>query len=221
MFQKTIFLLLILAGLVCEVDAQDKITLLNGKVLEGTILDTTSNMIKYEWKKKNNKVREDFIDKYRIYSITDANDIETIFYQQDSLIGNFFTEEEMKYFVLGSQDAINGYKAPLVTVGGIVLGIGTVMYDTYDKPDGGSFGDGLYNGDASVLNLAVPFVYTVGAGVPKIKIDLNKVSDPSYLSHETYILGYERTARSKKVMNALKGSIIGILSGFVVYTIAK
>ena len=55
--------------------------------------------------------------------------------------------------------------------------------------------------------------------LPKITIPPSAVSNPALLKHEPYILGFEKTARKIKLMNSLKGGVLGLALGFLSYIV--
>lgn len=178
-----------------------RILLMNGKELRGNILEKDMGQVTYEHSVQG-AWEEDAMAKGRIFSIDPAKDPEQIFYEQDSSIGDLLDRQEMRYFIYGQQDARGGYRAPLATVGGIVLG-----------------GAGAYLLKFSVFTFAVPLVYTLGSTVPNIKVDKGTVSDQAYLEREFYLKGYERQARNHRLLNAIKGSVGGALLGMGIYAL--
>jgi hypothetical protein len=175
--------------------AQDEVILLSGKTIEGKLVNIQDDFITIETK-KGNKTLVKNIETYRVFSILYGDGYTKILYTKDTLIGNDFTVEEMQYFVWGERDALRGYRTPVTTVAGFATGLA----------------GGVFAGE-SFLVILVPFAYTGIQTLPKIRINKKTVSDLSYLNHEPYLMGYERIARSKKIQNALKGSIAGMLTG--------
>ena len=70
-----------------------------------------------------------------------------------------------------------------------------------------------------LIPLATPFVCVAWFGGRKVKIKMETVSDPEYLSHESYIDGYVRVARKRRVFGALKGSVAGLAGGIAAWLI--
>ncbi|CAG5078667.1 hypothetical protein [Parvicella tangerina] len=197
--------------------AQDKIQLMNGKVLRGKLGAETEDYFKFDYYKKGGKVKSMELVKYRIFSHTNSAGEETILYKRDTLMGNFYSKNEMKMFVFGERDAYNNYKSNGWLVTGIGLGFTSVLMDTYDfEPNGGFF-----KRTPSIFPIAVPLVVTIGAGVIKPKVRKEFAADVSFLSSEYYIEGFQKIAKVKKLKSALLGSVIGVGSGFLVYALAK
>jgi hypothetical protein len=204
--------------------AQDKVTLLNGLEYEGLIADTSFLNISINRKKSS---RPFVLDRYRVFSIN-WNGTETVLYRKDSAAGNIKTEQEMRLFIKGEQDGNSTYKAPWLVVGGFAAGffggyVQPLMSQQLGKPY-------LDKGEANPYGwmeqlYAIPIVplsYIIFSGSRWIKIDKNKISNKIYLSEDSYLEGYERVARSKKVQRALWSSIGGLVAGLVVtYSTAK
>lgn len=71
----------------------------------------------------------------------------------------------------------------------------------------------------SFFFFVVPFGVTAGATIPAITINRETVRDTKLLSEPRYIEGYERVARSKKLMNVLYGSFAGMVTGVLTYQV--
>jgi hypothetical protein len=184
--------------------AQDEALLLNGMVVQGKIIKNDDAYLTMEIEKKSGKLKAFDLEKYRIYSYKQGDADRELIYKQDSLMGNFLTEEEMQYFIYGQQDADRAFSSRGAMVVGFVTGVAIVALTT----------DG-FNDEPGVLPMATPFLVVGYYGMRKVKIKMESVSDPEYLSHEAYIDGYVRVARKKRVFAGLKGSIAGVLGGFI------
>jgi len=195
-----IFFLFIFLRLADVSSAQDKIIFMNGKVEKGRITDTTQNHITYI-DSSAKEVKPVEIEKYRVFSIVYEHGKEVIYYEPDTANDEEFSIIDMKYFIYGEQDALKSYKAPWSTVGGVVFGLG-----------GGLLGH-------FVFSPLVPGVYSVLSGAKWIKIKRQTVSNEEFLQERTYVMGYERVARNKRVQNALKGSGIGLAAGLTIFAI--
>ncbi len=182
--------------------AQDKILLLTGKEIKGKVLSETEYELKYEYQKKN-ELREQLIEKYRVFLYT-KNGSEIVVYKQDSSMGNYLYEEEMRHFIYGERDADMGYKPTVSTIGGVIVGSAAGAYMGYD---------------GGIVLVATPFIYTAIQLLPKIRVNTKNVSNKAYLIKEDYLYGYERVARSRKVQRSLLSSIIGFGVGFAVSSI--
>ncbi len=169
----------------------DTILLLNGTTVITSIVDTANGIVKIKDPKNPNE--RIMIENDRIFSINNSKG-ETILYGFDSIIGNEFTVDEMRYFIRGEQDAQKGFKARGAFWGNLVVG-------------GGAGVTGLF------LSPVAPFAFTALVGIPKVKIKKNTVSNPEYLTHESYLMGYTRVASKKRKLQSLIGGGIGLVAG--------
>ncbi len=180
---------------------QDRIIKMNGLELKGKVLQVGMGEVVYEHK-VDGSLQKSSVPMAEVYAVDRAGKEEEILYEQDSARGNTLDRTQMRYFIRGERDAMQGYSTPWTTVGGLAIGAA-----------------GGYFLDFSVFTLTVPLVYTLGASIPKIRVDKETVSDPAYLDREFYLKGYEREARGDRLLNALKGSAGGVLLGLGIYAI--
>lgn len=180
---------------------QDIIWLMNGHTMEGKVVNITESFISYEYRKKNKTYVKE-LDTYRTFSILYGDGHTQILYAQDTATGNVFSAAEMKYFILGEQDAYKYFRAPGATLMGFSF-----------AATGGMF---LAE---SFLVLLVPFLSTGIHTIPGMKINKKRVSDPDHLKEITYVQGYKRVAKNKRIQNAIKGSLIGVLTGVATFHI--
>ena len=98
----------------------------------------------------------------------------------------------------GERDARKGFKAR-----GSLIGAGIV---------------GLASGGLGLFFAPVfPYGYMALSGIPKVRIKHSTISNPNYIDHDAYILGYERVSRSKRRIQALIGGTIGLAAGYGLY----
>jgi hypothetical protein len=172
-------------------ETNDTIVLLNGTVLVANVTDTTNGVTTIMNPKDSSKFF--VIENDRIFSIKNKNG-ESVLYVYDTLIGNEFTVDEMRYFIHGEQDAEKGFKAKGAFWGNALIGAAS----------------GVTLGFLSPLP---PFAFVALTGVPKVKIDHNSVSNIDYIKHDTYLMGYERVARKKRKFASLIGGVAGLAVG--------
>lgn len=184
--------------------SQDKIILISGQIIDGRVLSVNEDTIRFQYPKKN-KIKEGFVEAYRVFSIQYADGNEKVIYKYDTLTANDRTEEEIRNFIAGEQDALQGYKGlnsafiPLVISGAGAF----VIKDNF-------------------LIIAVPFVtYMTYIALTRPRIIPSTVRDPKLLSSPDYVEGYKRIARSRKNRNALWGSILGAGMGLGAYIMSK
>lgn len=177
---------------------KDTVLLMNGEKIAGDVLDTIYHHTKIRILKKKGKEKTIVIDNEEIFAVEYKDGHENVVYEQDSLAGNYFTPEEVRMFIYGERDAQKYYRCPLATGSAVLVG----------------FGSGYVG---SILSLIPPFVYSFVLLAPKIKIKYKTVSNPEYLSSDTYLLGYEKVAKRKKLFRSLVGGIGGLTAGLFTF----
>ena len=181
-----------------QTKAQDTIYLMNGQVVGEKVIDTilgaitiinpkkTSKKIHYEWD--------------QIFMVRYANGDKRYYYQQDSLLSNWFSRDEMWMYMKGENDARKGFKAKGAMIGAGIAGIIGGMSGTFWGP-------------------IAPYGFMALSGLPKIKIKHNTISNPAYVESDAYILGYERVARQRRKIKSVIGGTIGLIIGYTFYGI--
>lgn len=177
-------------------NGQDKLLFLNGKILDGKLIEKTN--YEFTFQDKNN--RQFTIDKYRVFSYT-QNNKESIVYEFDTLSGNFLKVQDMKMFVYGERDAHLTFKPRFTNFMGLAAG---------------SAGGYLMHHDQSFIYVPIPLVYTAITLLFPTRVKQRKLTDTQYIKEDEYLRGYERIARSKRTQGALKSSIVGMGVGFLV-----
>lgn len=185
--------------------AQDLILKMSGHEIVCKITEVNDFEVRYEVKNKRGKLRSIASPRSDIFSITQKDSTENIFYSQDSFIGDDFTVQEMRIYIAGEQDALAGYDPRPTTYVGFGLGAA-----------GGYLAEG-----GLITPLIIPVTYTLFQLVPKVKIREKTITNPNHRYDEIYAMGYESVARSRKVLGGLKGSSIGAVLGVVVYFIVQ
>ncbi len=198
------FLLIVLSfAISISCYSQDTITFLNGKTANVKVDSIASDLVYFELVKKK-KTKKRIVEAESVFSIKYKDGRDTILYKQDKSRPDSFTEEEMQLYIYGVQDARKGYKNPLTTIisGAAGLGLGYALSDEF-------------------LVVTVPFAASVVAGTTGVRYKKNSVRDEKFRKSEAYQEGYFRTARSRKVFNALKGSVLGTLTGVLIGNAVK
>lgn len=195
---KTAFSLFFIFIIANQFSAQNKDTifLMNGNIVSGKIIDTLIGAVSILNPEKNNeKLHYEYDD---IYNIKYENGFIKYYYTQDTLRGNYFTREEMQYYIYGERNARKGFKAR-----GSLIGAGAI---------------GLFSGGLGIFFAPIfPYGYMALSGAPKVRIKHHTISNPAYIDQDAYILGYERVSRSKRRMQALIGGSIGLAVGYGLY----
>jgi hypothetical protein len=174
---------------------KDTVQLMNGEIIVSNVIDTSFYGVKILHPKKN-KTKEMIIEGERIFSVKFANGHEKFIYFQDTTIGNEFTIEETRYFLYGERDADKGFKSPWWPVGNFAVGAAS--------------GFALN----SYFSFLPPFAFPLMTRIPKVTIRHHTVSNLNYLKQDTYILGYERVARKKRVLKSFASGVVGLAVGF-------
>lgn len=208
-----VFVLIVIS---IRLTAQDKLVLLNGRVLEGKVTHFSDGLITLNYKKKKNYSQE-LIEQYRVYSIIDSSGKENIVYIQDSIVGNVLNVADMGFFIAGEMDARKNFKPVVSNWIGFAYGLGIVTYDTYDKDFGG-----LFKAKSPTILVFVPtFTYFLFASVPRITINVREVSHKPNLLQDAYIDGFARVGKIKRRMGGIKFSLGGTLLGLATWAVVK
>jgi hypothetical protein len=176
----------------------DTLLLMNGSKLAGEVLDTTYHKVKVKYVKKSGKERTILIENDLVFSIRYKDGHEKIIYEQDTIAGNYFTADETRFFIFGEQDAEKNYHCPGVVITSFAVGLASGYMGNF-------------------LSLIPPFAYSGILLIPKIRIKYKYVSNPVYLNYDTYVLGFEKVARRKKIFRSLVSGIGGLGVGFVAF----
>ncbi|MDA7836905.1 hypothetical protein N9A49_05810 [Salibacteraceae bacterium] len=190
------FAFVILSG-VLFAQSNQSILLMTGNVLEGNVTSQDTLYLYYDLVKKSGKTKAKKLDLERVFSINGPNGEEKVIYYMDTVVGNYFTIDEMRFYIQGEQDASKYYRANWTIAAGlpITAGLGFVLSGT-------------------VFSFAVPFVYLVSTGISAYKINKNKISSSHLVTEPAYVLGYERTARNKRLFKSLFAGLVGTAIGF-------
>ena len=194
------YLTLVLLGFLLlastQITAQDQITLLNGKVTTGEIINLDSIYITYNYQKKK-KVIQKSIPADLVFMVQyEEGNTDTIYYKNPEN-DEYLSVQEMELFIMGEQDAYTYHKSTITAVFGVLFGAG-----------------GGYLLQESIAVAAVPLIYTVAAGVSKVSTKRVSGRSSEILSHPAYQEGYIKVARSKKAFTALGSSLVGTVIGF-------
>lgn len=152
--------------------------------------------------KNKSRMKEVSIHKSEIFSVTFAEG-EWVLYAPDEIVGDDLTADEMRIYIAGEQDARANYNPRLTTIVGTVV-VGGVAF--------------LASGGL-ISTLVPPLAYAGLQFVPVMRIQEKTITNPQHRFNEIYALGYERVARSRKVLGGLKGGVAGMAIGVAAYYI--
>lgn len=181
----------------------DTIQLMSGKKLVGFVRGQSDDEVKVRVPKKD-AFKLEFVDIDLVFAVKHPNGKEDMVYRQDTLFGNYFTPQEVRYFMRGETDASRGFRCPLVTAGSVLVSGATAAYL-------GPF-----------YGLPGCFVYGGLTTFARVKIKPNTVSDPETLKFDTYLLGYEKEARKRRLFRSMVWGFGGYVAGLALrYTLLK
>lgn len=169
---------------------------MNGNIVTEKVTDTLIGAVTIiNPEKPTEKLHYEYDE---IFCVKYGNGFTDYYYSQDTLKGNYFTRDEMRYYMYGERDARKGFKAR-----GSLIGAGIV---------------GLASGGLGIFFAPVfPYGYMALSGIPKVRIRHSTISNPNYIEQDAYILGYERVSRTKRRIQALIGGTIGLAAGYGLY----
>jgi hypothetical protein len=207
-FVKRIFILLLLALPACAFTQvqQGKVLLMNGTVVENTLWEEKDGLI-YIYDQRHNlfgkeKTRAIELSKNEIFSLSNGSK-EQVLYFQDTMLGDYYTPEEMRVYLSGAGDARKNYKAKHISAIGFAI-CGAAGY---------LVGDGL------LVLIIPPITYAAIQYVGKIKIREKYISNPNFKYNDLYAEGFEPPARSRKMirgaLSGLAGSVTGVLISLI------
>jgi hypothetical protein len=174
----------------------DTVYLMSGKTMACVVKDSVNEELKILRPKKGN-FKADFIDLDLVYSVKyGSTGKESVFYKQDTLFGNYFTPQEIRYFLEGERDAMRSYRCPWWSVGAFAAGFAGGYPQSF------------------IFTFLPPFVYSGATTLFRVKIKPGTVSNPDFLKYDTYLLGYEKEAKKRRVFRALIWSGIGMVAGY-------
>jgi hypothetical protein len=172
----------------------DTLLRINGRSIVTKIIATDSAKGIFYYLKPTNPNRFKKVTFDNTFSITNTTG-EHLIYAQDTL-GNDYTVPEMRYFILGEQDA-SKYKHPkLPFITNFIISGAAGLTGSFFAP-------------------IIPLVFTGILAIPKPKVKPTQVSSAMYLDEPTYISGYKYEAARKRRMNAVLGGGIGLVGGLV------
>ena len=138
------------------------------------------------------------LTKSEVYSVSNGSK-EQILYYQDTMLGDYYTPEEMRVYLAGAGDARKNFKAWHIAIIGYELCLFA----------GNLIGDGL------LILIIPPITYAAMQYVGKIKIREKYMSDPNFKYNDLYAEGFEPPARSRKMIRGALSGLAGSVTGVV------
>jgi hypothetical protein len=201
-------LILIIVGLFFPsfVKGQDTILMNTGKTKIVNIKELNQRLLYVSYTKLNSNNTKAHGNRLPdVFSVSFKDSARIITYVQDSNLDLVYTEDQMHSYVKGEQFALNHYKAPWVTVGGVVFGAVSPFALTY------------------YLALIPPAAYTGLSSITSIQTRKLAKKYPEYYADPYFVDGFKQKVKRKNIMNAVYGSVIGlgvagILTGILTLT---
>lgn len=190
--------LLLLLFIMMPSSGQDRINLMNGKVIEGRVLGQSSLEIRYQ-QPRGLRPRERAEPTEDVFSVTDSLGHERIWYFMDTVFGNDLSIQQMRWYMNGERDARKGYKPWAPMIGGFLLGAGTVIAL-----------------DLEVNSLLIPPAYAGLMAWPRVNVTRGSITDPGMEGDPHYAMGYAAVGRPKRVIRSLIATALGVGVGIFV-----
>jgi hypothetical protein len=207
---------------------QDSIVLLNGKVYRGEVQKVDAGVLTYTELKKDGTTESVELTTDRLFSYIHEGK-ETVFYVENEFTGDFLPVESARRATLGSYDARQTMKPRFVFYSSLLLGYGVSLLDTYYTQSAYdnfvatngappiSAHVGLFGAKPTLMPILVPMVLSGSWAIPSFRIKPKQLLQKNLYGDEQYYRGFNRVARQKRVLAALKGSVIGIGLGYISY----
>lgn len=177
--------------------AQDSVLLMNGREMKCMVLADTGTVLLLQMTKPNGRVIKREIHKNDVFSVNMGGRGEEVYYQQDEILGNIYSADEMRFYLAGENDARQNFEAwPTFAVGFALCA-----------------GVSVWGGDGYITAVGPPIMYTLIQLIPKIKIREKTMSHPEYKYNDIYADGYEPPARTRKLSRAMEGAFLGSATG--------
>lgn len=224
------FLILFAFINLCQIASaqSDSIVLLNGKVYRGEVKKVEAGILTYTELQKDGSTEEIDLTTDRLFSYI-HNGKETVFYVENEFTGDFLSVESARRATLGSYDARQTLKPRFVFYSSLAVGLGVSLLDTYysqsayDKfvETNGvapiSAQVGFFGAKPTLMPILVPMVLSGSWAIPSFRIKPKQLLQKNLYGDEQYYRGFNRVARQKRVLAALRGSLIGVGLGYISY----
>jgi len=196
-----LFALLLFSSLI--LNGQETLLLLNGKKYSGTAIDTSGLKINFDIYRSGKKAKHKSFYRDQVFSITNEQGKEHVFYYPDMNFVDEYTVENMRLEISGRIDGFN-FKTKWVYPVGIATG----------------FLAG-YLSKGSALSVVIPVAFIGVVQIPIVKIQHNTISNPIFLGDDFYAGGYDRSARMKRTKHAIISGFAGIIAGILLYEVTN
>ena len=230
-------LLIVLILCATSTFAQDTLQLLNGKQKLGMVETMDYDFVYYRKIKKNGELgrkRKKNLD--HIFSINQADTVVFV-YKKDSMFDNYWSVNQMKYYLEGRRQARKHYKPYKTLLIGAGVGTGVAMYSLFPIKYGEKerflyLRDTVTNSivevkymDSQALTIPVPYweiiplgVYIYYQGAARDSKNF-KADDKEMFKNEMFMLGYKETVIDRKVFSAVGSSVGSFLTTMLGYMV--
>jgi hypothetical protein len=175
---------------------QDTLLLMNGRELVCKHLSDSGLVMYFDIPKRSGKSRIVRFHRNEVFSVRSGG-IERLIYDQDPMSENFYSVDEMRFYMAGERDARENFHA------WIPFGISVALC----APAGFLGEDGI------VLSVFPPMVCALAHLIPKVRIRERYMSSTTYKYNDLYLEGFTPKAQSRRVSRALIGGYAGSALG--------
>jgi hypothetical protein len=197
---RTLLLPILLFLLGAGVHAQsDTLLLMNGQKIGGRVLGQSTLEVRYLEFGRNGRIKERSEPTESVFSVTDSLGREKVWYFHDTVFGNDFTVDQMRWYIKGEQDARKGYKPFWPMAGGFLVGAGATI-----------------GFNLEVNSLMLPPIYGGLMVLPRVHVTPGSLTDLSLEGDEHYAYGYARQGRGRRVTRSILSTFAGVVVGLAV-----
>ena len=190
-----LFFILLLAS---DAYGQDRILLMNGQTIQARVLGQSTLEVRYQVP-KGARLIERSEPTESVFSVTDSLGEERVWYFMDTVFGNDYSVDQMRWLIKGEQDARSGYRPLWPMIGGFAVGAGAVIAL-----------------DLEVMSLLLPPVYAGLMAMPRVHVTRGSITDPLMEGDPYYATGYAAVGRTKRVLRSLYATFAGVAVGLAV-----
>lgn len=193
-----------------NLNAQDSLALMSGKTCLGELAYEDETHIYFNKRKAEHKIKLIRYPINMVYSISSFGKETKLYYQQNDLTGNYYSQENMNSYIIGEQDAIKQFNIGYHFLLGFGTGLIASMFDTYEFKDNPC--KGYFNSSASIVSILTPFATSIVIGFPNKKVRKIYVSNIDNLSSKHYRRGFNQIKNYRKTVFSFLGSFTGVVS---------
>ena len=175
---------------------------MNGRELVCKHLSDSGLVMYFDIPKRSGKSRIVRFHRNEVFSIR-RDGSERIVYAQDPMSENFYSVDEMRFYMAGERDARENFHA------WIPFGMSLALCAPA----------AFIGEDGVLLSVFPPMVCALGQLIPKVKIRERYMSSLSYKHNDLYLEGFTPKAQSRRLSRALiggyAGSALGVATWFL------